>query len=194
MAEYIPTFQACNLLGLSKSSQLSSKYKIRFQRQLSYKLWNMDDIQAVLDKRKRDSVPPKGWMRLKEVAKYIGRSPGISRSILMAYGIKPEAKRLWIRNKYRLVPCWSKLAVREVIGQIRATRRKTPPEGWLTFADCMDYLSVSKDKTRSMLKRFNVGYQILNTNRRYYVEADVIAMRKAIKTTTISCPKPEKKS
>lgn len=184
MSEYVSTFCACNLLGMSYSSsaKLNNVLKIRSKRSLSYKLWNLDDINAILEYRKGKSSPPEGWVRITKAAKILGRGTHISRSILIAQGLRPELFSLWQTNKrWAKIPCWNEKAVREIAKELNKNNRTAPPEGWLTFADCMDYLDMNKQRTKYWLKTGKVGFQRIKTNRKLYSEDDVVALRKAIR-------------
>lgn len=186
MAEYISTFKACNLLGISHSMswRMTKDYRIRSKKNLSYKMWNMDDIQRVLDRREAHKNPPDGWIRIKEATEILGWSEPVSRSILINHGLTPKIFRLWTKGKrYVNVRCWNKKAVHDIAMEVRLERRKHPPEGWLTFADVMDYLGFNKNRTRFWLNRFNVGYKVVNARRRHYCEDDVVAMRKALRNS-----------
>ena len=187
MAEYISTFKACNLLDIShhQSWRLSRDFKIRCKKNLSYKVWNMDDLQRILDKRAASKNPPDGWLRIGDAATILGWSEPVARSIMLNRGLTPKLFRLWIKgNRYLNIQCWNKKAVHDIAMELRLENRKHPPEGWLTFADVMDYLGTDKYRTRVWLNKFNVGYKTVGTRRRHYSEDDVVAMRKAIKTTT----------
>ena len=184
MSEYVSTFCACNLLGINytNSAKLSKELKIRFKRSLSYRLWNLDDINAILQYRKEKSVPPAGWLRVKDAAKILGWSEPVSRAILIAQGLRPERFTLWIKGKFwRKLPCWNEKAVKEVAKEFKKQKRTIPPEGWLTFADCMDYLDMNKERTAYWLRVGQVGFQRVAANLKHYSEDDVVALRKAIR-------------
>ncbi len=183
MSEYVSTFCACNLLGMaySSSAKLSRQHKIRSKRSLSYKLWNLDDINAILQRRKEKSTPPEGWLLMKQAAKILGWNEGVSRSILLAQGLRPERFTLYRSRHWRKTPCWNEKAVREIAKEFGKQKRTIPPEGWLTFTDCMDYLDMNVGRTRYWLKVGKVGFQRIKANRFYYSEDDIVALRKAIR-------------
>ena len=183
MSEYVSTLCACNLLGMaySSSAKLSRKHKIRSKRSLSYKLWNLDDINAILQHRKEKSTPPDGWLLMKQAADILGWGEQVSRSILLAQGLRPERFTLYRSKHWRKTPCWNEKAVREIAKEFSKKKRNIPPEGWLTFADCVDYLDMTKESAAYWLRVGKVGFQRIKANRKYYSEDDVVALRKAIR-------------
>lgn len=184
MSEYIDTFRACNMLGISLAhSYRMNEMKIRSKKNLSYKLWNLDDIQEVLKFRESRKEPPDGWIRVADAARILGWSEPVSRSILLAHGLTPKVFKLWTKgNSFRQIPCWNKNAVYKVKKELDKGNRKHPPEGWLTFADCMDYLGAGKERTHFWLRKFKVGFKRVTNRRFFYAEDDVVALRKKIKT------------
>lgn len=191
MTEYIPTFKACNMLGLglNQSSRLTHDFKIRSKKDFTYKVWNLDDINAELERRRRHKNPPDGWIRMDDAAELIGWSAPVARSIMLAHGLTPELKKIWTKGKkYRMIPCWNARAVRQIAAEIRRSNRKLPPEGWLTFSDVRDYLGAGTARTRTWLRKFKVGYKKVNNRRFFYAEDDVVALRKYMKTHTSQRP------
>jgi hypothetical protein len=185
MAEYVSTLCACNLIGIAYtcSEKLNSRYKIRFKRSLSYKLWNLDDINAILNERKEKTNPPKGWLRITDAANVLGWSEPVSRSIMLAHGLRPERFNLYRPKSHGFypTPCWNEKAVKDIAKECHKRKRYAPPEGWLTFADCMDYLDMNKERTAYWLRVGQVGFKRVAANRKHYSEDDVVALRKAIR-------------
>lgn len=185
MTEYISTFKACNLLGIStsQSGRLARDFKIRFKKDFTSKVWNLDDINAELDRRRRYKKPPEGWLQIDDAAAILGWSPPIARSILLAQGLTPKLQKIWTKGKqYRKIPCWNKRAVQQIAAELRRSNRKHPPEGWLTFNDVRDYLGAGVSRTRTWLRKFKVGYIKGSDRRFFYAEDDVVALRKYMKT------------
>ena len=187
MTEYIPTFKACNLLGIStsQSPRLARDFKIRFKKDFTYKVWNLDDINAELERRRRHKKPPDGWLQINDAAEILGWSPPVAKSIMLAHGLTPERFKIWTKGKaYKHVPCWNKRAVQQIAAELRRSKRRHPPEGWLTFNDVRDYLGAGIARTRTWLRKFNVAYIKASDRRFFYSEDDVVALRKHMKTHT----------
>ena len=184
MSEYVSTDKACAMLRISRKRtwHLSANLKIRWKKNLNKKLWCLDDIIKILDYRKAKSYPPDGWIKLDEAALILGWSPRVTRSILLGQGLKPERFNLWGKqNCFYPAACWNEKAVKEIAREFSKRKRTIPPEGWLTFADCMDYLDMNKQRTQYWLRNGNVAFQKLKANRYYYAEDDVVALRKRIR-------------
>lgn len=190
MANYIPTSKACWLLGLSLASsrRLTQYYKIRFIRDYNCKLWNMDDIQKELDKRKRMSTPPEGYWTTAEAAHAMRWSEPCALALLKRFGIRPVQQRIWNGKEYRKQGCWHKHEVRAILGEAYKLKRHVAPEGWLNFNDVKLYLRCDKGKAKYMLRKYNVPYKVVRKNFYLYNEDAVVAMRKDIYTKK-SCKK-----
>lgn len=186
MQEYIDTFKACALLGIpyNQSRRLSHDFGLTAKKEFTSKVWSRPQIEQILAQLREKARPPKGWIQLAEAADILGWSQPVSRSLLLAHGLKPKLFRLWKhkRRQYRQTPCWHKATVQHIATQIRRSHRKHPPEGWLTFSEVMDYLSANKDRARTLIRRYNAGYRKISPRHYFYAEDDIIAIRRFIKT------------
>lgn len=184
MAEYIPTHKACALLGLTlaSSGQLARKHKIRFIKDYNCKFWNMDDIQAILDKRKRLSEPPKGWLTSEQAADMMKYSVRCATTFMKKLGLRPKKIKVFEGRAFQEKIFWNKHEVDAILGEAYRKRKRIAPDGWLTFADVAMYLGVNNKRATFYIRKYKPARRHSSPIHYLYYEDDIVAMRKDINT------------
>lgn len=179
---FIPTAQACQLLGLAPTNTRAlHNLNIPCKKDFTSRIWSNNAIQAILKKRNRFSIPPPGFLTLQEAAAQCKRSLSYTHHLLKLNNIAPSRAPIWNGKTIRTTIVYPITQIKYIIDEQASRKNNFPPEGWLEINDCVAYLHRTPKTVRTLCKKHNVRTLTVHISKKLYNEDDIVAIRRILR-------------
>ena len=177
---YIPSADACMLLGVAVNTQNLHRYKIPHKKEFTSLYWSRNAIYAILKERRILSSVPKGYVDLEGVAEMLKCCIDCAVRQLKKYKVPYILTRMYTNGRYSKRRVYALADVRKMAQKYSFLRSSYPPEGWLTIHDVSDYLHLKDQQCRKLCHQYKVRMKPVTARKYIYNEDDIVALRKTL--------------
>jgi hypothetical protein len=176
---FIPTADACMLLGCSINPASLHYHKIPHRKEFTSLYWSRNAIYALLKKRRLATKPPKNYLTAQQAQDFLHVSEQMFSKLIKREKIPCSIASMWVNRGFRAIRVYHIKNIKRLAAKLRFERNSFPPEGWLSINDVADYLHLGTQYARAICKSSRVRVRKIHPRLYLYNEDDVVALRKA---------------